>query len=376
MATTSKSPRKILIEAHAVAAAAIPAYAHRFSPKVFTRHQVFACLVLKAALKLDYRGVAALLGDCPELRAAIGMRRAPHFTTLQKAAATLLAAEATTPLLDATVARSMGRRRRVGTVAADGTGFESRHVSAHSLKRTGREGMRTRRHTRYPKLDIVCDCATHLILSASAGQGPKPEVAGFPKLVRAAARRARITRLAADAGFDSEPNHALARDELKIRTTIPPTRGRPSQAPPTGRYRRLMKRRFNRRVYRRRWQVETVFSSMKRRQGSAARGRSYWARCRDLWLAVLTHNIMLLWRALRGFLQSKLTPFIPPFIPFLLYVQRFRHQRTQPVTRMAPPRIMPKSLRRAVQSVGGTETGVSCCETLVFAIGSPPLGTS
>ncbi len=54
-----------------------------------------------------------------------------------------------------------------------------------------------------------------------------------------------------------------------------------------------MKRRFNRRMYRQRWQVETVFGSIKRRQGSAVGGRSYWSRCRDLWLKVLTHNIML-----------------------------------------------------------------------------------
>jgi hypothetical protein len=304
MATTSKSPRAVLTAAHAVAAAAIPAYAHRFSPKVFTQHQVFACLVLKAFLKTDYRGVAALLADCPDLRAAIGMRRTPHFTTLQKAAARLLAAEATTPLLDATVARAMGRRRRVGTAAADATGFESRHVSPYFLRRSGREGRRTRRYTRFPKLDIVCDCASHLILAASAGQGPRPDVAGFAKLARGASRRVRIARLVADAGYDSEPNHALARDELGIRTTIPPTRGRPSKGPPAGKYRGLMRRRFNGRAYRRRWQVEAVFSAMKRRQGSAARGRSYWARCRDLWLAVLTHNIMLLWLALRGFLQS------------------------------------------------------------------------
>ena len=296
MSTTSKSPRDVLVTAHDIAAAAIPPYAHRYSPRTYTQHQVFACLALKAFMKADYRGVAALLADCPDLRLAIGMRRAPHFTTLQKAARRLLAAEATTPLLDATVARSLGRRRRVGTAAADGTGFETRHVSPYFLRRAGRDGKRTRRYTRFPKLDILCDCRTHMILAAHAGQGPGPDVVHFARLVRAAARRVRMTRLVADAGYDSEASHELARDELGIATTIPPTRGRPSASPPTGKYRRLMRRRFDRRAYRRRWQVETVFSSMKRRLGSAVGGRSYWARCRDLWLVVLTHNIMLLWR--------------------------------------------------------------------------------
>lgn len=297
MSTTSKSPKAVLTTALAVAAEAIPPYAHRFSPKSYTQHQVFACLVLKASLKTDYRGVTALLADCPDLRAVIGLRRTPHYTTLQKASKRLLSAQATTPLLDATVKRFLARRRRVGIAAADATGFESRQVSPYFLRRTGRDGMRTGRYTRYPKLDIVVSCRDHLILAAHASLGPRADVACWAGLVRSAARRVRLGWLVADAGYDSEASHELAREDLGVRTAIPPTRGRRSSNLPTGRYRRLMKQRFPRRRYRQRWQVETTFSSMKRRLGSAVRGRSYWARCRDLWLAVLTHNIMLERRA-------------------------------------------------------------------------------
>ena len=118
-------------------------------------------------------------------------------------------------------------------------------------------------------------------------------MACWPALVKAASRRASLGWLVVDAGHDSEASHELARDDLGLRTAIPRTRGRPSASLPTGRYRRLMTRRFPRRPYRQRWQVETTFSTMKRRLGSAVRGRSYRARCRDLWLAVLTHNLML-----------------------------------------------------------------------------------
>ena len=76
--------------AHIVARKALPAYAHRFSPKKFTQHQLFACLVLKEFLKLDYRGVWQLLLDTPDLRAVIELRATPHWTTLQKAADRLL----------------------------------------------------------------------------------------------------------------------------------------------------------------------------------------------------------------------------------------------------------------------------------------------
>ena len=76
--------------AYATAKDALPKYAHRFSPKKFTQHQLFACLVLKEFLKSDYRGIVGILVDCPNLCAAIGLEHVPHYTTLQKAADRLL----------------------------------------------------------------------------------------------------------------------------------------------------------------------------------------------------------------------------------------------------------------------------------------------
>ena len=90
MSTTSKSPRRVLLVAYATAKEALPKYAHRFSPKKFTQHQLFACLVLKEFLKTDYRGIVGVLADCPELCAAIELEHVPHYTTLQKAADRLL----------------------------------------------------------------------------------------------------------------------------------------------------------------------------------------------------------------------------------------------------------------------------------------------
>jgi hypothetical protein len=37
---TSKSPKRVLVEALAVAEASLPAYSHRLSPKVFTQHHL------------------------------------------------------------------------------------------------------------------------------------------------------------------------------------------------------------------------------------------------------------------------------------------------------------------------------------------------
>ena len=63
MSTTSKSPRKVLLVAYATGMEALAVYSHPCSPKTFTQPQLFACLVLKAFLRVDYRGVADLLED-------------------------------------------------------------------------------------------------------------------------------------------------------------------------------------------------------------------------------------------------------------------------------------------------------------------------
>jgi hypothetical protein len=104
MYKTSKSPRKVLLAALAVAqGSALPLYANQYSPKKFTQHQVFAILVLKEFLRCDYRKITALLGDAPDLCHAIGLQAVPHYTTLQKASRRLLTAPRTRALLDATL---------------------------------------------------------------------------------------------------------------------------------------------------------------------------------------------------------------------------------------------------------------------------------
>jgi len=103
MYKTTKSPRKVLLVAHAVAVGALAAYSHLFSPKKFTQHQLFAMLVLKEFMRCDYRKVAALLEDCPELREAIGLETVPHFTTIQKASKRLLCLKPAKRLLRSTL---------------------------------------------------------------------------------------------------------------------------------------------------------------------------------------------------------------------------------------------------------------------------------
>ena len=296
MSTTSKSPRRILQTAHELASGVLPQYSHLYSPKKFTLPQLFACLVLKAAMKLDYRGVTGLLNDSTELREAIGLTIVPHFTTLQKGAPRLLKMPVVEQLLARSVRRAAPRRKRVKVTAIDSTGFESHHCSRYFVKRRSRlENLwQTTTYKRFPKLGIVCDVATHLILAIHPTRGPTPDIHQLKTPLRKAHQVLPIGKLLADAGYDSESNHRYCREELKITTLIPPFHGRPTHEPATGRYRRLMQTRFDRTQYGQRWQAETVMSMLKRRQGEATSGRTHHSRRRDLLLMAVTHNIMIL----------------------------------------------------------------------------------
>ena len=280
----------------AAARRSIPAYSHKFSPKTFTQHQLFACLALKSFLKTDYRGLTAHLADHPPLVEMLELRRVPHFTTVEKAAKRLLKAAPARHLLDSTVSMHLGRRRRVKRSAIDSTGLECSAASGYFIRRRTRvaEPWKTVVYHHFPKLAVVCDTDSHFILAACAGRGPRPDVDEFCPLFAEAMARVRLLQITADAGYDSEPNHRFARDQHGVRTIIPAKHGRPTNKPLTGRYRRLMQKRFDNRAYRQRTQVETVISMIKRRQGAHVRGRSYNSQCRDLRLLVLIHNVMIL----------------------------------------------------------------------------------
>jgi hypothetical protein len=258
--------------------------------------------VLKEFEKKDYRGVRQLLLDCRELREAVGLRHVPHYTTLQKASVRLLKLRHVRKLLKQTVRRIQGRRRRVAYAAGDSSGFDAHHASRYFIwRRDAQKEQKNRPKKRvsykhYGKLMVIVSCATHAILAAVASEGPTPDIDELDGVVGELPDSISIRHMLLDAGFDSARNHRLLREDRGMRATIPPNHGRPPRDPktlPADKYRRRMKTHFNRRGYRRRGQVETVFSMLKRNLGAALRATGRRGRRRDMLLRVLVHNIAI-----------------------------------------------------------------------------------
>jgi len=111
---TCKSPRKVLNAAYALATACVKEHQSKFSRKDFTGPQLFACLVLREHQNKSYRGLVALLKDCPEWCADIGLKKVPDPNTLCRAHKNLVKPGMVEKMLDVSIAaaREWERRRR------------------------------------------------------------------------------------------------------------------------------------------------------------------------------------------------------------------------------------------------------------------------
>lgn len=182
--------------------------------------------------------------------------------------------------------------------AIDSTGFDATARSWHYAWRRGKRY----RLRKWPKITLVCDTQSHLIASSLMSTGPSQDSPLLEEALLKAVWHLEIDCLLADGGYDAEKNHALAREGLGIRSTVihlnrrgrgPGNRLRRRKWAKT-RYRRQMYRRFFKRVYRQRWQIESVISRIKRRLGSVLRGRSDLAKQRDCHMKIITHDLMVL----------------------------------------------------------------------------------
>jgi IS5 family transposase len=299
----------------------LPEYSCKFSRHDFTLAQLFACLVLREFHGVSLRRAEEILRDNPRMLADIGLRRVPDHNTLCRAFRRILRLGNVNRMLDLLVrlfvqAKLLGLKHK--PLAIDSTCFEMRHRSPHydrrcrhmaltprgqAVKRPGKWGKsvndrRSESLRRMPKLAIAVASGYHLILSAKVRTGNGSDAPDFNDLLSQAWRRAGVKVVVADAGYDSEANHRIARQEMGVRSIISLGIGRPTSKPPTGRWRRHMAKRRTRKadqkLYGQRSQSETVHSMIKRNQGSALRARTAEGRKQEMMLRVLVHNIMLL----------------------------------------------------------------------------------
>jgi Transposase DDE domain/Transposase domain (DUF772) len=321
---TSQSPWTVMREAHRLASQVWPQYSNRFSRQDFTLPQLFACLTVREMMKLSYRKTEALLRDSPHWLGTIGMARAPDHNTLWRVFDVLLEGRRINRMLDLMAelfAQEQLLKLSSSPLTVDSTCYERGHCSRHyervcrkmKLDEGEKYGKpppkqaetpdqvnrrRSRTVRQMPKLALAVASSCHAILAARSHIGNRSDHPDFDPLLYQSWRRADVRTVVADAGYDSENNHCIARLDMNVVSIIPARIGRRSDSPPQGRYRRLMKQRFSRKAdqkhYGQRAQSETVNSMMKRNFGDALRSIKPRRRKKELLLRSLTHDIMLL----------------------------------------------------------------------------------
>jgi hypothetical protein len=303
---TSQSPWTVMQWAHAFGQQALRPYASKFSRKDYTLAQLFACLVAREMLGLSFRGVEALLRDTDWCQ-RLGMKGVPDHSTLCRAFQHLIKTANVQAMLDLVPQVPHLRRKLGSTLAIDSTLCQTHHRSRHYEQRcrhlaTGRKrsanARRKRTARRAPKLTIGVDTSTHIILSAKVSTGMGSDAPDFDNVLYHAWRRHRVKAVLADAGYDSEDNHRIARLDMNVRSLIPARAGRPSSGPATGHYRRLMQRRLRGsqagKPYGQRAQVECAISMTKRNSGDELRARTTHRRKMEMLLKVIVHNLTII----------------------------------------------------------------------------------
>src|SRR5437868_1067717 len=122
------------------------------------------------------------------------------------------------------------RSGRCRPIAIDASGFESHRASNYFVRRRAPYGKQTgiwqvTTYRRFPKLALVCDCASHFILAAVPHRGPRPDFDHWSQTMVEARERTGIKLLLADAGYDAEWIHLAARIVFRTQTLIPPKHG-------------------------------------------------------------------------------------------------------------------------------------------------------
>jgi len=294
--------------AFSLASGVLPKYSSKFSRHDFTLPQLFACLVVKEHQRKSYREAELLLRDARHWCRDICMRKVPDHNTLCRAFHTLNLNRRAGKLLDRLVQWFAVAKQLGLMVAIDSTIYDTHHRSRHyeqrcrhyaSRVKSTANARRSRAARRSPKLSIGVCTRSHLILSGRARTGMGSDARDFePLLFDAWRRHPRLRDVLADAGYDSEANHRIARLDMNVRSLIKTGGGRPGKKPPAGYYRRLMKKQLKGsqrgKKYGQRAQAETVNSMLKRNLGDALRSRSPKARKAEQMLRILTHNIALL----------------------------------------------------------------------------------
>jgi hypothetical protein len=236
----------------------------KHAPKKYNEWAHAVLLSLKQLFDKSYRFVVEQIALMTPLLALLGIADAPHFTTLQKAAARFHGT-----MIERVVASFVSSTKSQSVrYGIDSTGFQATRCSAYYTTVISKQRKHRRRIRRHIKLSTVVDLDHQLPATFKIRRGPASDHRDADTLMRKTREVKPAKSMDGDRGYDAEERHRVVIEELHAQDRIKLKYKDLSISRTGGRYRKARKRheyRTNRRSL-----CET-FHAQKRVVGSTVR---------------------------------------------------------------------------------------------------------
>lgn len=266
-------------------------YSHKFSKKMYGNLTHIVLLALRQEFDKSYRDIEDILDVCTEILNLLGIKQAPHFTTLQKAAKRLRV-QFLEKVMSGFLLLTMSLSIRT---SIDATGFQLTRASSYYINVLKRDKKSRRKIKKHMKLSAFVDLDHQLIISQKIRRGPAHDSPDFEQTIMKGKEvldkaGKKIKSVDADKGYDKEENHKLVVGELQAEDRI---RVKNKDVPihrTKGEYRKKAKRRIKRLRANYRSKNETIFSVLKRIQGSTLRSINVGMQNKEMVFKEIAYN--------------------------------------------------------------------------------------
>jgi len=194
-------------------------FPHRNDPKKVGVWANACLLALRSLEDKSYRSIVELVSMMPEILKLIGLENAPHFTTLQKAAARL-SDLFVKKLIAGIVKVTKSLKIRAGI---DATGLQLTRASAYYAKILAQNGKKRKRIKKHIKLSTVVDLSHQLPICFKVRRGPASDHLDCNALIRKAYSIKPFKSFDGDKGYTGEEHRRIvveechAEDRIKVK---------------------------------------------------------------------------------------------------------------------------------------------------------------
>jgi hypothetical protein len=253
---------------------------HRKSNHIYTVWQHIVLVTIRQYEGKSYRMFTDWLVEAYYLRLFLQLSKIPHYTTLQK-----FTDRINITMLDRIISSFI---LFTGTshifAGIDATGFKIIYASEYYTNKA-------KLRKKYAKLSIGADVLQQLVCSVKIRRAPtRHDNVDFKPIVTKILKIKKLSIVVADKAYDSEENHKLVRENLHGFSIMPP---RYEQVPvwkTAGKYRKEMKRGYNKILYNQRNKDETIVSVIKRLFGEHINSILVRMQNRELVLRCIAYN--------------------------------------------------------------------------------------